>query len=248
MQFRRGSTDQHEDELPDHLAVLVEQDCDDVLNDDVVQRAHNLAFNTETDYNVVARMDGMDAVVDDGTIGSPMDATDAWWSIRTLNRILVASVAKGEEGLRSSAEDLNRAIKAAPFGSTAQVRAIVARAVLIDKSRGANIVAALQSIGTDRKDTMVLASTTIIDSSLQASTPDLRIALRCAMAIAHLRRIESTGGTPNQSLRMVESIMTRSNMSQMSLLGCTAAILLMDELYEHMSAVELFQPSLERLA
>ncbi|KAK7421297.1 Clr6 histone deacetylase associated PHD protein-2 Cph2 [Neonectria magnoliae] len=248
IQLRHGSADQHEDELPDHLAVLVEQDCDDILNDDVVQRAHNLAFNTETDYNVVARMDGMDAVVDDGAIGSPMDAVAAWWSIQTLHRILVASMAKDEVVLRAQAEDIDLAIKAAPIGSTAQVRAIVARAVLINKSRGANIAAALQSMGTDRKDSVVLASTSIIDSSLQASTPDLRVALRCAMAIAHLRRIESTGGTPNQSLRMIESIMTRGNTSQMSLLGCTAAIQLMDELYERMSAVEAFQPALERLA
>ena len=47
---------------------------------------------------------------------------------------------------------------------------------------------------------------------------------------------------------MIESIMTRGNALQMSLLGCTATLELMVELYEHKSAAETFQASLERLS
>lgn len=248
IQYRIGSTEQHEDELPQHLAVLVEQESDDVLNDDVTQRAHNLAFNTETDSNITTPMDGMDDVVDDTAIGSPMDAVAAWWSIQKLHRTLVATMDKDEEFLATNAEDINLAVGTAPLGSSAEARGVVARAVLENKARGANIVAALQALGTEREDSLIGASSTIIDSSLQASTPDLRLALRCAMAIAHLRRTESTAGTPNKGLRVIESVMTRGNASQMSLLGCTAALQLMEELYEHNNAAETFQPSLERLA
>ncbi|KAF7544494.1 hypothetical protein G7Z17_g9914 [Cylindrodendrum hubeiense] len=248
IQLREESDEQHEDELPEHLAVLVEQDSDEILNDDVIQRAYNLAFNTETDYNVTTRMDGMDAVVDDTAIGSPMDAVAAWWSIQTLHRVLVATMDKDEEFLRTKGEDIDLAVLTAPIGSTAQARAVVARAVLEEKARGANIAAALQALGTEREDSLVGASSTIIDSGLRASTPDLRLALRCAMAIAHLRRIESTAGTPHKGLRVIESVMTRGNASQMSLLGCTAAMQLMEELFEHKNAAETFQPSLERLA
>ncbi|CAM1501947.1 Fc.00g039310.m01.CDS01 [Cosmosporella sp. VM-42] len=250
VQLHRGETDQHDDQLPEHLSLLVEQDCDEVLNDDVIQRAHNLAFNMETTYNIAAPMDGMDVVVDDTAVGSPMDAVAAWWSTQTLHRTLMATMDKDEEAMQSNAEDIELAINVAPIGSTAQARAIVARAVLVEKSRGANIAAALQAMGfgTDKIDVILSASMSLIDTSLQASTPDLRLALRCAMAIAHLRRFESTAGTPHSGLRIIDSIMTRGGASQMSLLGCTAALQLIEELFDHKTAAETFHSSLERLA
>ncbi|KAF5640987.1 myc-type bHLH transcription factor [Fusarium tjaetaba] len=247
-QLHRESSEQHDDDLPEHLALLVEQDCDEVLNDDVIQRAHNLAFNTDTDYNVVTPMDGMDSVVDDTAIGSPLDAVAAWWSTQFLHRTLVATLEKDEETLSTKAEDIELTIKAAPLGSTAQARAIVARAVLIDKARGANIASALQSMGNEKVDALLSSSICVVDSSFQASTPDLRLALRCAMAIAHLRRVECTPGSTHQGLRMIESIMARGNAPQMSLIGCTATLELMEELYEHKAAAETFQSSLERLS
>ncbi|CZR42290.1 uncharacterized protein FPRO_09592 [Fusarium proliferatum ET1] len=247
-QLHRESSEQHDDDLPEHLALLVEQDCDEVLNDDVIQRAHNLAFNTDTDYNVVTPMDGMDSVVDDTAIGSPLDAVAAWWSTQFLHRTLVATLEKDEETLSTKVEDIELTIKAAPLGSTAQARAIVARAVLVDKARGANIASALQSMGNEKVDALLSSSICVVDSSFQASTPDLRLALRCAMAIAHLRRVECTPGSTHQGLRMIESIMTRGNAPQMSLIGCTATLELMEELYEHKAAAETFQASLERLS
>ncbi|KAI8721891.1 BHLH domain-containing protein [Fusarium sp. LHS14.1] len=247
-QLRRGSSEQHDDDLPEHLAALVEQECDEVLNEDIIQRAHNLAFNTETTYNITALMDGMDSVVDDTAIGSPLDAVAAWWSTQTLHRVMLATMEKDEEALLTKTDDIELAINTAPIGSTAQARAIVARAVLIDKARGANIASALQSMGNEKVDALLSTSICIIDSSFQASTPDLRLALRCAMAIAHLRRVECTPGTTHQGLRIIESIMTRGNASQMSLLGCTAALQLMEELFEHKVAAETFQSSLERLS
>ncbi|CVK90939.1 related to myc-type bHLH transcription factor [Fusarium mangiferae] len=247
-QLHRESSEQHDDDLPEHLALLVEQDCDEVLNDDVIQRAHNLAFNTDTDYNVVTPMDGMDSVVDDTAIGSPLDAVAAWWSTQFLYRTLVATLEKDEETLSTKVEDIELTIKAAPLGSTAQARAIVARAVLVDKARGANIASALQSMGNEKVDALLSSSICVVDSSFQASTPDLRLALRCAMAIAHLRRVECTPGSTHQGLRMIESIMTRGNAPQMSLIGCTATLELMEELYEHKAAAETFQASLERLS
>lgn len=247
-QLHRESTEQHEDDLPEHLAMLVEQDCDEVLNDDVIQRAHNLAFNADTDYNVAIPMDGMDAVVDDTAIGSPLDAVAAWWSTQTLHRTLVATMEKDEEALSTKAEDIELAIKVAPIGSTAQARATVARAVLVDKARGANIASALQSMGNEKVDALLSTSICVVDSSFQASTSDFRLALRCAMAIAHLRRVECTPGSTHQGLRMIDSIMARGNASQMSLLGCTAALQLMEELYEQKAAAETFRSPLERLS
>lgn len=247
IQLGRSSSEQIEDALPDHLAALVEQDCDDVLNDDVIQRAHNLAFNTET-YNTMNSMDGMESVVSDTAIGSPMDAVAAWWSTQSLHRILVATMERDEQALENKAENIDLAIKTAPMGSISQARAIVARAVLIDKARGANIASALQSMGNDQVDALLSTNICIIDPSFQASTPDLRLALRCAMAIAHLQRVECKPGTTHQGLRIIDSIMVDSNASQMSLLGCTAALQLIEGLFEQNAAAETFQSSLERLS
>ncbi|KLU88539.1 hypothetical protein MAPG_07524 [Magnaporthiopsis poae ATCC 64411] len=127
-----------DDSLPDHLAVLLEQECDDVLNDDVVQRAHNLAWNRPTTHDVAADIDGMNAVVEDPAIKSPMDAVAAWWSSLVLHQVLVTSLdgatavtsEKGEEESKQgpstisvNEDDLALAAKVAPVGSNAQVRA-----------------------------------------------------------------------------------------------------------------------------
>lgn len=250
IQLGRSTNDQHDDELPDHLSLLVQHECDEVLNDDVIQRAHNLAFNMDTTTNVAAPMDGMDAVVDDTAVGSPMDAVAAWWSTQTLHQVLMATMDKDEEALKDKVSDIETAIKVAPIGSTAQARAIVARAVLVEQGRGSNIAAALQAMGTgiEKIDSILSASMSLIDTTLQASTPDHRLALRCAMAIAHLRRIDNTAGTTHQGLRIIDSIMTGGTVIQMSLLGCTAALQLVEELFAHKNAAETFQTSLERLA
>jgi hypothetical protein len=118
-----------EDALPEHLAALLEQDCDDVFNDVIVQRAHNLAWNLPTTEDITEKIDGMDSVVEDAAVRSPMDAVAAWYSNLVLHRVLVASLARPcrREDLQ---DDIALAIKVAPIGSNALIRALVARAVL----------------------------------------------------------------------------------------------------------------------
>lgn len=248
-QLRRDSSEQHEDELPEHLATLVELECDDVLNNDVIQRAHNLAFNRETTHNVEQHIDGMDAVVDDIALGTPMDAVAAWWSTGALHMVLADVLAGDGESENTKAEDIHLAIQVAPIGSVARVRAVVARALLIERQRGAHIASALEAVGTGKVESPLTKSTSIIESTSFLGNPDLRLALRCAMAIAHLRRLGDTKMAPKQKLiRLVDSIMTPSVVSSMSLLGCTAAFVLMEVLFEHKDAAGQFGSSLERLA
>jgi hypothetical protein len=250
----------HDDELPEHLALLVQQECDEVLNGEIVQRAHNLAFNMNTTHAVQVATDGMDNVVADTAIGSPMDGVAAWWSTQTLHNVLITSLAKDdEEALGKRAGGLEIAIKTAPIGSLAQVRAIVARAVLIDKSRGASIAVALQAMGLDHAqgalsihnteniEVPISKSSGIIDASYHGGNTDLRLALRCAMVIAHLRRYASVGGSPPDGLRLLYTIGVPLA-SPMSLLGCASSIEVMERLFDHKAAAETFQSSLERLA
>lgn len=237
----------HEDELPDHLALLVEQECDEVLNGEIVQRAHNLAFNMHTTHDVDVATDGMNAVVTDISIGSPIDAIAAWWSTQTLHNVLAATLSKNEEALKHKAENLEMAIRTAPSASVAHARAVVARAVLIDKNRGAHIAAALETIGFNRNQSEEKKSGNPFGPKWHGDTIDLRLALRCAMAIAHLRRYANTAGTPHEGLRLIYTIAVPPD-SSMTLLGCTSTVEVMEQLFQHKPAAETFEPCLERLA
>ncbi|GAB1315900.1 Clr6 histone deacetylase associated PHD protein-2 Cph2 [Madurella fahalii] len=240
--------------LPEHLAVLLEQDCDEVLNDGIIQRAHNLAWNQHTTYNLIDKVDGMDPVVEDAAVRSPMDAVAAWYSSITLHRVLVDSFSNHRDDSMAAAiaDDIALAVKVAPIGSNAQVRALVARAVLVDGKRGANIVAAMQALGPslnpDKHPQYSRGVPPLIDSPMSsiAPDPDAQMALRCAMGIAQLQKFAYL---PHPAVMVIDSILpSRADIEDMSLLGYAAAFCLMERLYRHAVGRETCSRSLERLA
>lgn len=242
-----------DDELPEHLALLLEQDCDDVLNDNIVQRAHNLAFNNPTTHDIDVDVDGMSAVVEDPAVRSPMDAVSAWWSSLVLQRVLSACLASALEKTEPDsdmADSIIVAAKVAPIGSNAQLRALVARAVIFDEKRGANIATVLKALGPslnpDKHPHYSRGVPPLIDAPLSSISPDpdVQLALRCAMTIAHLQRYESP---PRSALVVIDSILPGST-EGLSLLGCTAAFYMMEQLQSHTVAAEACALSLERLA
>ncbi|GKT77437.1 sterol regulatory element binding protein sre1 [Colletotrichum tofieldiae] len=249
-QLRRNS-EQVDDDLPDHLAALIELECDDVLNNSVIQRAYNLAWNLATTEGVTEHNDGMDSVVDDQAVRSPLDAVAAWWSSQTIQRALVTSLEAGKDdgdAPRVVSTCLESALKTAPIGSGVQARALVARAVLVDEKRGVNIAAALQDIQPTSEQKPLSQIAAIMDSSTCAQAPDVQMALKCAMAIAHLQRAKLTAAPPQEGLRLVEKIARPRATANMSLLGCTALFKLMEELFANRSSTECFSTPLERLA
>ncbi|GKT57878.1 sterol regulatory element binding protein sre1 [Colletotrichum tofieldiae] len=240
-QLRRNS-EQVDDDLPDHLAALIELECDDVLNNSVIQRAYNLAWNLATTEGVTEHNDGMDSVVDDQAVRSPLDAVAAWWSSQTIQRALVTSLEAGKDdgdAPRVVSTCLESALKTAPIGSGVQARALVARAVLVDEKRGVNIAAALQDIQPTSEQKPLSQIAAIMDSSTCAQAPDVQMALKCAMAIAHLQRAKLTAAPPQEGLRLVEKIARPRATANMSLLGCTALFKLMEELFANRSSTDL---------
>ncbi|AEO64225.1 d5899ee2-3b50-4769-9a91-aaefe7f10ba4 [Thermothielavioides terrestris] len=261
-----ASTD---DALPDHLAALLEQDCDEVLNDDIIQRAHNLAWNQPTTYNVADKIDGMDTVVDDAAVRSPMDAVAAWYSNLVLHRVLVNSLRKSRDDPAvapgsAAADDIALAVKVAPIGSNAQIRALVARAVLADGKRGSYIGTALHAISPDKHHQLLhspqytitsnpnnhssssKAAVTIPPLTAVVADPDAQMALRCAMGIAQLQRFDAP---PRAAYAVINSILPAgADLDAMSLLGYAAAFFLMEHLCRHPVAREACAPTLERLA
>ncbi|KAK8085035.1 sterol regulatory element-binding protein cleavage-activating protein [Apiospora hydei] len=258
-QLRRGGRDQSEDELPDHLAMLLEQDADEVLDTSIIQRVHNLAWNRPTAHNAIGVTDGMDTVVEDAAILSPMDAVAAWWSTMTLQTALTNSLLVREEengDIKQLVEDgITLAIRTAPVGSVAQNRALVARAVFFNEKRGANIAAVIQAIGP-------LANSTFVNELAEAApssptTPQVKVSqtvlseaeiymcLQCAKSIAHLQRY----GPPEEPTDVYSIIEDDINVSdEMSLLGYASAFTLMERLAGHEFAAEACSGALERLS
>lgn len=252
VQTRRTSGQAHDDELPEHLAALLDHECHVILNNDVIQRAYNLAWNLPTTENVAEDNDGMDAVVDDHAVRSPMDAVAAWWSSQEAQRALTENLAAETDDPVSQQTvegHLREALRAAPIASTAQARALVARAVLVDEKRGESIASALQTVQPTRSAQPLATDTnvTALESVPTETSLDVQVALSCATAIARLHRADSFS-PPRGSVQLVEKIAQPGVTATMSLLGCTALFKLMTELHSHPKAVEAFGSSLERLA
>ncbi|KID92901.1 dihydrodipicolinate synthase [Metarhizium guizhouense ARSEF 977] len=251
VQLRRGDSSSvpHDDELPEHLVALVEQDCDDVLSPQVIQRAHNLAFNMDTTHNVTEPIDNMDNVVDDVAISSPLDAVAAWWSTEVLHRVLGDALDRDAQSKPDTAEGaIDIAIRVSPIGSYAQMRAILARAVLVKQSRGAHIAAALQALKSDRLTGPFSKSNLIVGHRFDDFSADFSIALRCAMAIAHLTRVASTPNAKLANVDSLNSIVRPENTACMSLLGFTSVMELMDYLLLHKDRDQSIEFILEKLA
>ncbi|KAH8884683.1 hypothetical protein GQ53DRAFT_661541 [Thozetella sp. PMI_491] len=243
-----------DEELPDHLAILLEQDCDEVLNDYIIQRAHNLAWNQLTTHNVTTEIDGMNAVVEDPAVRSPMDAVAAWCSSILLQRVVTGTLS--DEDLKSGfpkdlEEDLILAVNLAPIGSNAQVRALVARAALLAETRGSNIADAIcamdPSMNPDKHPEYREGVPPLIDSPTTLICPDsdVQMALCCAKSIAHL---EKFAVPPPSIFHVIDSILPSRDVSDMSLLGCMAAFRLMIYIHDHPFGKEVSLESLERLA
>jgi len=241
--------------LPDHLEMLLEQDCDDVLNNYIVQRAHNLAWNKYTTYKVVDEIDGMNAVVEDPAVRSPMDAVAAWYSSFILHYALVNSLSNAVDKVtdtdRSVSQDIALAVSLAPAGSNAQIRGLIARATLISERRGGSIAAALQALGPsinpDKHPQYSKGVPPLIDSPMAPIAPDIdaQVALRRAMAIAQLQRFTEPS---KEALTMINTTILGQTLEDMTLLGYTAAFHLMEYLHGHTVAKEACAGSLERLA
>ncbi|XP_044719187.1 helix-loop-helix DNA-binding domain-containing protein [Hirsutella rhossiliensis] len=244
--LRRGSAAPHEHELPEHLVALVEQECDDVLSASVVQRAHNLAFNVDTTHNAGNSIDGMDAVVDDAAVGSPMDAVAAWWSTQVLHHVLTATLDENAPALRSQEQNIALAIKVAPRGSAAQIRAALAGAVLLKGSRGENIELARQAMATGRAENTISGSTLMFGP---VTRPDRDLTFTSTARLRLLgSRIQSKAGADTRCLGLVEGIAKSEHMSSMTLLGFTAVMELMKHLLKHEAVKHELEVTLGKLS
>ncbi|KAF2014803.1 hypothetical protein BU24DRAFT_423709 [Aaosphaeria arxii CBS 175.79] len=134
------------DQLPSHLAALLEMECDEVLIPSIVQRAYNLAWNKPSAENTTLDK-SMDGVVEDFAISSPLDALAAWWSSHATRKALIGCLgSKGKTVKDSVKRELELAGRTAPPTSQARIRALAAQAVVLDDNRTDRIATAFAAL------------------------------------------------------------------------------------------------------
>ncbi|KAK0277007.1 Clr6 histone deacetylase associated PHD protein-2 Cph2 [Friedmanniomyces endolithicus] len=176
--------------LPDHLAHLVDLDCDDVLNDEMIQRGWNLAWNKPSAFHTTPNTP-RDSVVEDHAIRSPLDAVAAWYANMIIDDTLLNAMGEHPSSLDTEYY-LNLAIGITPPASATQVRALAAKAVLLSTRRDANIIAALEALPP--------ASTTASSMNLvnhAPAAPDVRTALTLAKLLSLLSPNSSSTCAPS---------------------------------------------------
>jgi hypothetical protein len=241
-----NSQDQRAQELPKHLAALLEQECDEVLVDSIGQRAYNLTWNLPTTHNAKNSSGDMDSVVDDVAIRSPLDAVSAWFSSLVLQGALSKSMESAviDEAMEESiVEDIALAVRTAPAGSGSHLRALVARAVLVKEGRGATIAASLHALGPAHTQRPKKEATTVNASSSISTHPDIAISMNCAMAIAYLQRFPSPSN-PEAAHALINSMVP----VDLTLLSFTALFKLMEAINNHDLVATSCAFTLERLA
>ncbi|KAK4634889.1 Sterol regulatory element-binding protein 1 [Fulvia fulva] len=143
LQGRPGDEDEVET-LPDHLAQLVKLDCDEVLSDEMIQRAWNLAWNKPSAHALVPNA-ARDSVVEDHAIRSPLDAVAAWYTNTVIDDTLADALSDTNSTIDTEYH-VGLALSVAPPASSTHVRALTAKAVLSNTKREANIIVALEAL------------------------------------------------------------------------------------------------------
>jgi len=129
-----------------------------------------------------------------------LDAVAAWYSSLVLQGVLAANLKTRNTELARSriAEDLEAALNVAPPNSKAQLRTLVTRAILEDKDDGETLRAALKAFEEDIQPheparngvPRIMVSRPHVPTAV---TTDIKIAIRCAMALNLLRNSSRAG-------------------------------------------------------
>ena len=233
----RAMGEDEADLLPDHLARLVELDCEDVLSDEIIQRAWNLAWNKPNAYRTVANAE-RDSVVEDHAIRSPLDAVAAWYTNTTIDATLADAISDSTSTLDTE-HFISLALSVAPPASKTHLRALATKAVLSNSNRESNIVAALEALP-------VVSPTKGMNLVYHApASPDICT----AMTIAKLLSLLSPSSSRRSQARAIEKLAyLQIAPAQFSLLSAIAACRLLRLLSSVRDLETIAEHSAEELA
>ncbi|PGH27638.1 hypothetical protein AJ80_00651 [Polytolypa hystricis UAMH7299] len=209
--MQKGLPEGHDDLLPPHLAALLENDIEVVMTDAILQRASNMTWNRPTQEATDGEDSMLDVVVEDTTVRSPLDALASWWSSRKLQDALIHCLEFDtrpcdKTGSTLFENNLDLALKSAPFASAAYTRAAVVKAVFFDEDRVTNINSVLAALPRS-KHRPSISSTNFVDSSVPPSARvEISIAVRCAMIAAILKGQAGTDPSEPSQLSLHNAI------------------------------------------
>jgi Domain of unknown function (DUF2014)/Helix-loop-helix DNA-binding domain len=220
--------------LPIHLAQLLEMESDDVMLDSILQRAYNLAWNRPTSEGIERIDEGMDAVVEDFSIRTPLDALAAWWSSLILHKALVDYLETGasDEIREELARDIRDAVDVAPPASGAHLRALVAKAVLGSPADSAQNINSALRILPDCEIYRVQQSELFANAVASVTTTaGIRVALRCAVCLASLHGVPQALRHRSTAIKQFNELSINkpsSYIAAVGLLGFVAALKTME--------------------
>jgi len=270
-EFRLLSKSQAKEQLPDHLAALLQLDCGDVLVDDIIQRAYNLAWNKPGAEDSMVD-EGMDGVIEDFAIASPLDALAAWQSSLSLRATLEAHLDQKAEVSQEEAEErIDMAIRTAPPTSGAHTRAMTAKALLFENNRMVSIATAFAALSGDPTSTTTTmtreresepstaaASTTreLSASSLPMNfiIPSGPIPADLKLALTFAKCLHIASSLPNdahpRAVHISAAMLNKqtSYPSSLTLLSFVSALKILDAYAGSTQLFALSKPGLERLA
>ena len=230
--------------LPEHQCALLQLDSDELFKDLIVQRAYNLAWNRPTREDTVGEDVGIDIVVEDYAIRSPLDALAAWASSLTLQQALLAWYKGGAVLSTCHHRDLEIAHEIAPPASSTFARALAAKAVFFETDRESNIAKLVQDLlpptTSKRSDRAVLANENIfVNSSIpELVRHEINSVIQCAATLESLRAppLRKPDAVP-QAIERLASIYLDIN--DMTLLGFAAAHQLLSVLVQESKTKEM---------
>ncbi|KAI9730833.1 MAG: hypothetical protein M1834_005551 [Cirrosporium novae-zelandiae] len=219
------------DALQEHLAHLVRLDCNEVMTDDMIERASNLAWNRSV-REASASNDFEDSVSEDFAIRSPLDAIAAWTSARFLHIGLIQALDNYQGQEKAIRQRLNMALNIAPPASVVQTQSLAARSLFFDHGRDKSIGAVLSALPP-------FVSSAALDIPPQSpgafgnplplsACTSIRVAARCAMGLEMLKNSYADTVTVPEVL---EYCPRQQDSFDMGLLGFVAAIRLLQRVY-----------------
>ncbi|MCJ1462168.1 hypothetical protein MMC07_000768 [Pseudocyphellaria aurata] len=228
--------------LPEHLSALLQLSSDELFTDIIVQRAYNLAWNRPTGEDTMGEDIGIDTVVEDYAIRSPLDALSAWASSVALQRALVGWYEEGGILSSSHQKDLELALHIAPPASGAYARALAARAVFLETDRDSHVTELLQDLlpnkmSTGRNVASSASESVFFDSSIpERVRNDIEAAVQCACILGYLKQPVRQSDAIDAAVDFLESVYL--NASDKTLLGFAVAHKLLLVLVEEQKSAE----------
>lgn len=233
--------------LPDHLFKLLELDSEDVLVDAVVQRIYNLAWNRPTS-TPVQQGEAMDHVLADPHIASPLDALAAWWSTLVLNRVVAVTIWRNHSETNDILDDLDLALNVAPPPSSARVRAMIAKAVIVKTDRASHVQAALDILPKASGTSEISHSSTFPSQVNFVEDSPLPTELSMALTLAKCLVLGESPAYQSQLMMTTFINQALPGLGPYSLLSFAATLQLLEHCINTAALLNDARAGLERLA